>query len=168
MKKIILQAVITVCSFLSIRIAGAQVPVISGFTPLNGPVGTTVTITGTGFNATAANNIVQFGVVRANVISATATSLTVSSPAGTGFQYINVLNNTSKLAGYSALPFTTTFSGCSPFDASSLSARTNHTAGTTPRTVIFSDLDSDGKADMIATNVGSGNISAFRNLSLPA
>jgi len=160
-------AVITTCLLLLIKIAGAQTPSITSFTPLNGPIGTTVTITGTGFNATVSDNIVHFGVVRANVISATATTLTVSSPSGTGFEYINVLNNTSKLTGYSALPFTTTFSGCAPFDASSLSTRTDYATGTTTRTVIFSDLDDDGKADMIATNVGSGDISVFRNLSLP-
>jgi hypothetical protein len=158
-------AAITVCLLLLIRISYAQTPSIISVTPLNGPVGTTVTITGTAFNTTAANNIVHFGVVRANVVSATATSLTVTSPAGTGFQYIKLLNNTSKLTGYSSLPFTTTFSGCTTFDVNFLSALTNHTSSTTPRTVIFSDLDNDGKADMIATNVAGNNMSVFRNLS---
>jgi hypothetical protein len=80
---------------------------------------------------------------------------------------INVLNNTSKLSGYSAFPFTTTFAGCAPLNTNSLSAKVDHVAGTVTRSVVFADLDNDGKSDMIATNTGSGNISVFRNTSTP-
>ncbi len=55
-------------------------PAITSFTPANGAVGTTVTLTGTNFNATAANNIVFFGATKATVSAATATSLTVAVP----------------------------------------------------------------------------------------
>ncbi|MDA0985977.1 MAG: IPT/TIG domain-containing protein, partial [Bacteroidetes bacterium] len=36
----------------------AQVPTITSFTPTSGAIGATVTLTGTNFNTTAANNIV--------------------------------------------------------------------------------------------------------------
>ncbi|KAA9035489.1 hypothetical protein FW778_21255 [Ginsengibacter hankyongi] len=36
-------------------------PSISSFTPVSGPVGTTVTIKGSGFSPTTAGNIVYFG-----------------------------------------------------------------------------------------------------------
>ena len=49
-------------------------PTISSFTPLTGNVGATVTITGTNFHTTAANNIVLFGATKAIVSAATATS----------------------------------------------------------------------------------------------
>lgn len=57
--------------------------VISDFSPKNGPVGTEVTITGAGFDATAANNTVEFKDVAATVKSATATELKVEAPRST-------------------------------------------------------------------------------------
>src|SRR5690606_6338823 len=52
-------------------------PVITSFSPASGPIGTTVTITGTKFNAAAANNIVFFGATRATVTAASTASLEV-------------------------------------------------------------------------------------------
>ena len=53
----------------------SQVPTITSFTPTTGPVGTTVTITGTNFNTTAANNIVWFGATKAVVTTAVTISV---------------------------------------------------------------------------------------------
>ena len=58
----------------------APPPTISSFSPTSGTIGTTVTITGTSFSTTPANNIVFFGAVKASVTAATATSLTVVVP----------------------------------------------------------------------------------------
>ena len=52
------------------------------FSPHSGPVGTTVTIAGTGFSSTPANNTVTFGGIGATVVSASATSLVVTVPGG--------------------------------------------------------------------------------------
>src|SRR5688572_17794951 len=68
-------------------------PVISSFSPASGPIGAIVTINGSGFNSSAANNIVFFGAVKANVTSATATSLAVTVPAGATYQPITVTVN---------------------------------------------------------------------------
>ena len=65
-------------------------PTISSFSPASGPVGTSVTITGTNFNTTPSNNIVFFGAVKANVTAASATSLTVTVPLGVTYQPITV------------------------------------------------------------------------------
>src|SRR5687768_15168145 len=51
-------------------------PVISSFTPGSGPVGSTVIISGSNFNATASLNIVYFGATKAIVNNATLNSLT--------------------------------------------------------------------------------------------
>src|SRR5687767_6882265 len=80
-----------VISFFSFKII-AQ-PTISSFSPASGPVGTSVTITGTNFSATPANNIVYFGPVRATVTNASAGSLTVTAPPGANFQPITVTVN---------------------------------------------------------------------------
>ena len=58
-------------------------PAVTSFTPLSGPVGTTVTITGTGFSATAASNQVKFNNGTAvTPTTASATQLTAVVPAG--------------------------------------------------------------------------------------
>lgn len=57
-----------------------QVPVITSFTPAHGGSDTAVTITGSGFSSTRANNTVKFNGVAATVTSASATQLVVRSP----------------------------------------------------------------------------------------
>ena len=65
-------------------------PAITSISPTTGTAGTVVTITGNYFDTTAANNIVKFEGVVANVISATATSLVVSVPVGGGTVSVTV------------------------------------------------------------------------------
>jgi len=165
MKRFILHSVVTLLLLLSSLVAPCQKPIITGFSPLSGPITTTVTITGSGFNVAPANNIVYFGAVKAIVSGGTSTLLTVTVPAGASYQYISVLNTANKLIGYSLFPFTTTFSGCAPLNVNSLAPRLDFAAGSVTRSVVLSDLDGDGKADMIATNTGTYNISVFRNTS---
>ena len=64
-------------------------PTITSFSPASVAIGSSVTITGTNFNTTAANNVVFFGATRATVTTATATSLTVTVPLGATYQYIS-------------------------------------------------------------------------------
>ena len=58
-------------SFVSLN--GFAQPSITSFSPVSGPVGANVTISGSNFSTTPGNNIVFFGAVRANVTAATAT-----------------------------------------------------------------------------------------------
>jgi hypothetical protein len=59
----------------------APTPSVTGFTPASGPVGTAVTITGTNFNVTPANNVVKFNGVTAIVTASTTTNITATVPA---------------------------------------------------------------------------------------
>ena len=52
---------------------GYSQPTITSFSPGSGAVGTSVTITGTNFSATAANDHVYFGVAKATVTAASTT-----------------------------------------------------------------------------------------------
>lgn len=63
------------------RQSSSQVAVLN-FTPASGAAGTSVTINGSGFSATAAQNTVQFNGTNASVSSATTTKLVVTVPAG--------------------------------------------------------------------------------------
>lgn len=69
-------------NLLSITRQNSALVSILEFTPDNGPVGTTVTLYGTGFSATAASNVVKFNGTTATVTSAAVNKLVVSVPTG--------------------------------------------------------------------------------------
>jgi YD repeat-containing protein len=71
------------------RYASTTVNVIS-FVPAAGPVGTTVTISGTGFSTTPPSNTVTFNGTSATVSSATTTQLVVTVPSGATTGLISV------------------------------------------------------------------------------
>jgi gliding motility-associated-like protein len=146
-------------------IVSAQIPTISSFTPTSGPIGTTVTIAGTNFDATPANNIVWFGAVKATVTAASATELQVTVPTGATYQPITVTTN--GLTAYSGAPFNITFSSTRIIDATTLASKVDFSAGTNPFHAVITDLDGDGKPDLIFTNQGSNTISILRNTSTP-
>ena len=138
------------------------IPVISSFTPTNGPVGTSVTITGTNFSTTAANNTVYFGAAKATVTAATATSLTVTVPVGATYQPISVTNN--NLTANSLKPFIVTFTGGSAsFLTGSFATKSDYIVNTNPSIVTISDLDGDGKSDLITANGYYNTLSILKN-----
>jgi sugar lactone lactonase YvrE len=63
---------------------------IASIAPTSGPKGTSVVITGTGFSATAASNIVTIHGVAAEVTTASETALTIVIPAGAATGPISV------------------------------------------------------------------------------
>ena len=140
-------------------------PVITSFTPTSGPSGTTVTITGTNFNTTAASNIVWFGAVQATVTAATSTSLSVTVPIGTNFQPITVTDITTGLTAYSNAPFIVTFPSSQVIDATAFASTVDFTTGTEPNNVAIGDIDGDGKPDLVVTNYESNTVSVYRNIS---
>ncbi len=141
------------------------IPTIASFTPTYGSVGTTVTITGTGFNTTATNNIVYLGAVKAVVSSATSTSLNVTVPVGATFAPITSTDTTTGLTAYSNKPFVVTFQAYQIIDATSFAAKIDFASGSSPNGLSISDLDGDGKPDIIVANESSNNISLYRNTS---
>jgi len=70
-----------------------QLQTVSSFAPTSGVAGATVTITGTNFSATAADNTVKFNTTTATVTAATATSLIVTVPAGATTGKVSVTIN---------------------------------------------------------------------------
>ncbi|TAF98378.1 MAG: hypothetical protein EAZ47_00450, partial [Bacteroidetes bacterium] len=144
------------------------VPTISSFLPLSAKPGDAVTITGTNFNSTVANNIVFFGATRATVTAATATSVTATVPYGAKFGPIALLNSNTTLMAQSALKFNATYSPPkSSFGASDLTPRVDISSGALsyPYDVSMADIDGDGKLDIIVVIRGSSRITIFRNIS---
>ncbi|WP_143477824.1 Ig-like domain-containing protein, partial [Pseudogulbenkiania subflava] len=85
------------------RTAVGQVAIIE-FTPNNGPVGSTVTISGTGFSTTPNQNTVKFNGTNAVVSTASSTQLVAQVPAGATTGPINVV--TPNGSATSSTPFT--------------------------------------------------------------
>ncbi|WP_304065245.1 FG-GAP-like repeat-containing protein [Pedobacter glucosidilyticus] len=137
-------------------------PTITSFTPLNAKPGDVVTITGTGFNTTATNNVVFFGATRATVTAATATSLTVTVPVGATYDYLNVLNTGTTLAAQSLKKFHPLFSP-SKAGVFTTDDKVDFAAGDSPLFTASGDLDGDGKADLVVANYIGNTISILRN-----
>ncbi len=125
-------------------------PAIASFAPLTGPVGATITINGSNFSATAAENLVYFGAVKATVLSATATALKVTVPAGATYGFVTV--QTHHLDAVSRLPFTVTFPNGGTLDASSFPAATTKIAPSAGTSPIVADVDGDGLPDIVTRN----------------
>lgn len=143
----------------------AQVPAITAISPDTGAIGTTVTLTGSNFNETAANNLVYFGGIQATVTSATATSLTVEVPEGASSDYIYV--NVGGLIGQSLSRFTVTFEsdgyiGNSPKSFADVEA---FVTGDGAWALDMGDLDGDGLTDVVTGNWDAQNYSVFVNNS---
>lgn len=68
-------------AFTTGGVGGVAAPTLTGFTPLSGLVGSTVTITGTNFGSTPSSNTVKFNGTTAVVTAASTTTLTVTVPA---------------------------------------------------------------------------------------
>ena len=139
-------------------------PVILSFSPVSDTVGAMITINGINFSPTPNDNIVYFGAVRAVVNSASTSSLQVTVPAGAVYDLITVTTNS--LSAYSSLPFSVIFSGGdSLISASTFSSAGDFNTGNYPVSVAVSDLNQDGKPDLITANSLSNNISILQNNS---
>jgi len=162
---------ITCLLFISI-VAGAQ-PRVSQFSPGAGPVGTVVTINGSGFSANASSDIVFFGATRAVVSAASGSSLSVTVPAGATYQPISITVN--GLTGYSAAPFVVTFPGGQAFvqaggtrQQDAFEPEIDSSTDLHPNGVAIADFDGDGKPDIATANNFSiagkpASISLLRN-----
>lgn len=125
-----------------------QGPAITTFSPSAGAVGSTVSITGSNFSTTPANDIVYFGGVKAIVSSATVNSLSVTVPDGATPQPISVTVN--GLTAYSSKPFTATFTGGSTaLISSSFTNVPGVVTGLHPYGVVAADMDGDGLPDLV-------------------
>jgi gliding motility-associated-like protein len=140
------------------------VPTITSFAPASGPVGATVTITGTNFSTTPANNIVYFGATRATVTAATSTQLTVTVPVGSTYEAITV--QVSGLTARSAKRFTVTFAGGGSIDECSFSSSVIVTGIPGFTRPALADIDGDGKSDLLIPESTNNLLSIFRNISV--
>ncbi len=142
--------------------ANSQTPTITSFTPASGPIGTTVTITGTNFSSTPADNIIYFGATRATVTSAISTQLSVVVPTGATFEPITVTVN--GLTAYSSAPFVVTFEGNHLIDESTFAEKVDFATNDSPMEHGMGDFDGDGRVDLMVTGALDYEFSILRNI----
>jgi nitrous oxidase accessory protein NosD len=165
-----MKQILTLCllAFLGVTAVNAQAPVITSFTPLTAKPGDAVTLTGTGFNTTAANNIVFCGATKATVTSATATSVTITVPTGATHDYITLLNTGTGLATMSRAKLLPTFSPAKTgFTNIDLDTAVNITTNNGPGSIVIADIDGNGKPDLVVSYTSTSGISVYRNTSTP-
>ena len=140
----------------------ADPPIVSAISPTSARVGKTVTITGSGFDATAAKNSVYFGAIKANVATATTTSLTAEVPTGATFNPLIVRSETRSASSQTF--FAPNFdAGPNTIDASTFDTKVDFGAGVIPRGTKLVDIDGDDKADVVLVDQGSNVVSVYRN-----
>ncbi len=142
-----------------------QAPIITSFTPGSGPVGSSITITGSNFGITPSDNIVYFGQVGGVVTAATASSLTVTVPSGAACAPISVTTN--HLTALSNLSFHVTFPSTDTLTRSSFTLGGSIRTGTSTFGLTAADFDGDGKPDLADANGSDNTISVMKNLSTP-
>lgn len=139
-------------------------PVITSFSPSVAAPGTNITITGNYFSPILSENIVNFGPVRANIITASSTSLVVTAPQSAVVGPISV--NVLSFSCVSSKLFTPTYAGTGSINASSLGTRVDFATNVNPLNIDLADIDMDGKPDVVTPNNGSGNIAVYKNTSV--
>jgi hypothetical protein len=134
-------------------------PTITSFSPTNGFVGSTVTISGTGFDSTPNNNVVLLDGMRCTITSASSTSLSVIIPKGTTHNNFQVINVSNKLSVISKMKFVTkSLTLGAQVVANSFYLNTpaslNNIVVTNTKNYSTADIDADGKIDILAMNNG--------------
>jgi hypothetical protein len=145
-------------------------PIVNAVTPAAAPAGTTVTITGKNFNASASGNIISFGAVNTEVISASATQLTCKVPPGASMEPVAVFNKSTGLSGRSRKPYTVTFADSGAFNNNTFELATTIDYGLYiqptkyPAYSIGKDIDGDGKPDLVtAVKRYPDSIAVYKN-----
>ncbi|HTP13413.1 MAG TPA: FG-GAP-like repeat-containing protein, partial [Bacteroidota bacterium] len=128
---------------------------ITSFTPASAKPGTTVTITGSGFSTTMANDVVFFGAGRGTVTGAGTTSLSVTVPTSATYGPVTVSVIGSGKVATSHTFFDPKFSA-GDLDDSAYTISQTVSLGGTPWDTKMVDVNGDGKLDLLITRSYDG------------
>jgi hypothetical protein len=164
MKKILSIIVMMICLGVSgeSNAQCADRPIINGFTPQTGFIGSTVTITGANFSAIPANNQVFFGATQATIVSSSFGTLEVRVPEGSTTALISVKNQCN-LSAYSKTHFNGVFCP-TPLTSTSYQNTSQELSGVYGAyNMLSQDMDNDGKPEVISARNGGGITIAINN-----
>lgn len=146
----------------------AQAPVITSFSPSNGPAGTLITIVGSGFDPLAENNIVSIGGVNVKVVSATDKLLTVKVLSSAISGQIRAVNLSEGLSAVSFSDYHGSFARSFPVSAADFVTRVGTkwiNSADSYDEVRLADFDGDGLPDILRWVYTSSKITIGRNTS---
>ena len=129
-------------------------PVISSFSPKQAAAGESLTLSGSNFNVNPDANTVYFGGMRAKITAVSATSLTVTVPAGAPYKPISVISN--QHIAFSDQPFSLVFKGGGTIDTNSFKREFNF-LGKMYSVLNVADLNNDGLPDIVTPVVGDSD-----------
>jgi hypothetical protein len=147
-----LRSLIVTGLWLALIPAVPMAQTITSFTPSSASAGSTVTIAGTGFSSTLANNIVYFGAGRGIVTAANTTSLSVTAPTSATYGPISVSVVGTGKTVISDKSFDLKFSA-GDFDDSAFTLNQTLSLGGTPWDTKMVDVNGDGKLDLLVTRI---------------
>ena len=143
----------------------AQKPEIKALTPVSGPMGTTLSITGDNFGTDASVLSVRFGSAEGAILSVANQLIEVEIPEGTTYSPVSVTNTSSGLTGYSLTPFLLSYGGANPFAVAGLQGQYDFNAESGLYDLCFCDFDGDGKTDVGTANNKATSVRILRNTS---
>ncbi|WMN11743.1 FG-GAP-like repeat-containing protein [Marivirga salinae] len=136
---------------------------IESVTPKNGYSGQIVNIKGVGLSGA---DRVFFGSMEGSILSVTDQLIEAEVPSGATYDNVTVFNSTSRLS-YSGEHFMLSYGGEQGIESSDLDAQIDVFSQSGLYDVTISDLDGDGKNDIIGANSKSESATILRNLSTP-
>ena len=156
-RAIVLTTILASALSSAFAVADATPPIIiESVDPRSGPVGSEVSVSGTGFSAIAAENSVSFGGVNATIISASETQLVVTVPDAARQESVTVMSN--ELIARSSDRFNITFNATETLNATHVSQHfMNPYLGSGVKGIGWGDLDGDGRPEIVTTQ-GSADI----------
>lgn len=143
-----------------------MLPVITSFSPLTGPVGSTVTIRGKHFGNAISGNTVFFGAAKATITAVSDTALTVIVPPGATYKPITVTNPDS-LTAWSDQRFVISFPGATDtlVAKAAFADKVSWETGGVVQDLALGDLNGDGKVDLATISYSAQEVRLYQNTS---
>lgn len=157
-----LKQLVAVILLLTASVVNAQAPTITSFSPVSVFAGANVTVFGTNLPSSQANCSVFIDGLNAEVLSSSVTQVVFKAPKGKAYGAILIVDKSSRLSGQSTatlvikngisgsvsnniLSNTTLAQGQSTIFSSAISS-------STARNFDISDLNNDGRVEILASN----------------
>lgn len=151
------------CLVIAANQALAQSAYIKSINPKSGYSGQVVNITGVGLSGA---DKVFFGSVEGQIISVADQLIEAEVPSGATYDNVTVFNSSTRLY-YSGEHFMLSYGGDQGIVSSDFDTQFDFAAKEGLYDVTISDLDGDGRNDIIGANSESNIATIYRNLSTP-
>ena len=135
-------------------------PTIYNIEPEVGVPGTEIKITGLNFNPDKNKNLIRFGTMQAEIISASSEEMRVIVPFGGTYEPISI--TVDGVTVKSVKPFAITYSGMG-ISKSYFEANINKPTLKIPVKIQLGDFDMNGRLDLLTLNDGSDSLSLYYN-----